>query len=189
MDRTGRAGQAALHHRRLIPAHLPSAAVTPRWAALWDSTTPGRSRTRARSSSPAGRRRRGGYKECLDFSRPAAQRDVARTVTRLRAIAPNTGASFALAWHLPLTCAGWPAPVTNPPTPMPRTLPPLLGAGTWQDHDSTRRVVEQIPGSRTIEHDGPGHNLFGAMANPCVIDHVSRYVTERRLPPRGTTCP
>ncbi|MGI5283095.1 alpha/beta fold hydrolase [Nonomuraea polychroma] len=131
----------------------------------------------------------GGYKECLDLPRPASQRNVARTVKRLRAIAPNTGASFSLAWHLPLTCAGWPTPVTNPPTPMPRTLPPLLGAGTWQDYDSTRRVVEQIPGSRTIEHDGPGHNLFGAMANPCVIDHVSRYVTERRLPLRGTTCP
>ncbi|MGV9374438.1 alpha/beta fold hydrolase [Nonomuraea sp. NPDC003707] len=131
----------------------------------------------------------GGVKECLDFPRPASQRDVARTVKRLRAIAPNTGAAFPLAWHLPLTCAGWPTRVTNPPTPMPRTLPPLLGAGTWQDYGSTRRVVEQIPGSRTIEHDGPGHNLFGAMANPCVIDLVSKYVTERRLPPRGTTCP
>ncbi|WP_188196187.1 alpha/beta fold hydrolase [Nonomuraea sp. SYSU D8015] len=131
----------------------------------------------------------GGYKECLDLPRPAAQRNVARTVKRLRAIAPNTGASFALAWHLPLTCAGWPVPVANPPAPMPRTLPPLLGAGTWQDYGSTRRVVEQIPGSRAIGHDGPGHNLFGAMANPCVIDHVSRYVTERRLPPRGTMCP
>ncbi|MER5997165.1 alpha/beta fold hydrolase [Nonomuraea angiospora] len=131
----------------------------------------------------------GGVKECLDFPRPAGQRDVARTVKRLRAIAPHTGAAFPLAWHLPLTCAGWPTRVTNPPTPMPRTLPPLLGAGTWQDYGSTRRVVEQIPGSRTIEHDGPGHNLFGAMANPCVIDLVSKYVTERRLPSRGTTCP
>lgn len=131
----------------------------------------------------------GGYKECLDFPRPAGQRDVARTVRRLRAIAPNTGAAFALAWHLPLTCAGWPAPVVNPPAPMPRGLPPILGAGTWQDYDSTRRVAEQVPGSRVIEHDGPGHNLFGAMANPCVIGHVSTYVTERRLPPRGTTCP
>ncbi|RJL27157.1 alpha/beta fold hydrolase [Bailinhaonella thermotolerans] len=131
----------------------------------------------------------GGYKECLDFPRPHDQRRLARTTRRLRAIAPNTGASFALAWHLPLTCAGWPVPVTNPPAPMPRTLPPLLGAGTWQDYESTRRVAEQIPGSRTIRHDGPGHNLFGAMANPCVIAHVSAYVTERRLPPRGTTCP
>ncbi|MEU4571405.1 alpha/beta hydrolase [Nonomuraea sp. NPDC023979] len=131
----------------------------------------------------------GGYKECLDLPRPADQRDLARTTRRLRALAPSAGASFALAWHLPLTCAGWPAPVTNPPAPMPRTLPPMLGAGTWQDYDSTRRVVSRIPGSRTIRHDGPGHNLFGAMANPCVVEHVSRYVTERRLPPRGATCP
>ncbi|MEV0622994.1 alpha/beta hydrolase [Nonomuraea sp. NPDC050404] len=132
----------------------------------------------------------GGYKECLDFPRPTDQRSIARTVKRLRAIAPNTGAFFPLAGHLPLTCAGWPAPVSNPPKPMPRKqLPPMLGAGTWLDYDSSRRVVEQTPGSRTIEHDGPGHNLFGGMANACVIDHVSRYVTERRLPPKGTTCP
>ncbi|WP_052422553.1 alpha/beta hydrolase [Nonomuraea candida] len=131
----------------------------------------------------------GGVKECLDFPRPDSRRELARTAARLRAIAPNTGAVFPLAWHLPLTCAGWPAPVTNPPRPLPRTLPPLLGAGTWQDYGSTRRVVEQVPGSRTIRHDGPGHNLFGAMADPCVIGHVSAYVTERRLPPRGTTCP
>lgn len=40
-----------------------------------------------------------------------------------------------------------------------------------------------------FRHDGPGHNLFGAVADPCAIDHVSRYVTDRRLPPRGATCP
>ncbi|MEV0828461.1 alpha/beta hydrolase [Nonomuraea rubra] len=130
----------------------------------------------------------GGVKECLDFPRAGTQRELARTVKRLRAIAPNTGAAFPLAWHLPLTCAGWPAPVSNPPAPMPRTLPPLLGAGTWQDYGATSRVAGQIPGSRTIRYDGPGHNLFGAMANACVIGHVSAYVTERRLPPRGTTC-
>ncbi|MFI7130600.1 hypothetical protein ACIBQ1_33265 [Nonomuraea sp. NPDC050153] len=27
--------------------------------------------------------------------------------------------------------------------------------------------------------------LFGAMANPCVIDHVSEYVTERGLPAKA----
>ncbi|MFI6508732.1 alpha/beta fold hydrolase [Streptosporangium sp. NPDC050855] len=131
----------------------------------------------------------GGVKECLDFPRPAGQAELARTVRRLRAVAPDTGAAFPLAWHLPVTCAGWPAPVANPPAPMPRGLPPILGAGTWLDFESTRRVAGQIPGSRTIEFDGPGHNLFAAMANPCVIDHVSRYVTTRRLPARGTVCP
>ncbi|MBF8184846.1 alpha/beta hydrolase [Nonomuraea sp. K274] len=64
----------------------------------------------------------------------------------------------------------------------------MLGAGTWLDFAATSRVIAQVPGSRTIEHDSPGHNLFAAMANPCVIDHVSRYVTTRELPPRGTKC-
>ncbi|MFC5835802.1 alpha/beta fold hydrolase [Nonomuraea insulae] len=130
----------------------------------------------------------GGVKECLDFPRPADQRQVATMVKRLDRIAPNTGASFPLAWHATLTCAGWPAPLANPPKPLPRKLPPMLGAGTWLDFKATSRVVKQVPGSRTIEFDGPGHNLFAAMANACVIGHVSTYVTTGRLPARDTTC-
>nr|SBO90546.1 proteinase (secreted protein) [Nonomuraea gerenzanensis] len=130
----------------------------------------------------------GGVKECLDHPRPAGQRQLAATVERLDRIAPNLGAAFPLAWHAPLSCAGWPAPVANPPAPLPRGLPPLLGAGTWQDFASTARVVRQVPGSRTIAFDGPGHNLFAAMANECVIGHVSTYVTTGRLPARDTTC-
>jgi pimeloyl-ACP methyl ester carboxylesterase len=130
----------------------------------------------------------GGVKECLDFPRSDFGQ-VTRTVERLRRIAPNVGASFPMAWHLPLTCAGWPTPTTNPPAPLPSMLPPFLGAGTWQDFGLTKRVVDQVRGSRTIFHDGPGHNLFAGMANPCVIEHVSAYVTERRLPPAGATCP
>ncbi|MFG1683196.1 alpha/beta fold hydrolase [Nonomuraea sp. NPDC049269] len=130
----------------------------------------------------------GGVKECLDFPRPVTQAQVASTVKRLRKIAPNTGAAFPLAWHAPITCAGWPAPVANPPKPLPKKLPPMLGAGTWLDYAATKRVVDQVPGSRVIRFDGPGHNLFAAMANPCVIDHVSRYVLTRELPPRGVKC-
>ncbi|SEH02719.1 TAP-like protein [Nonomuraea solani] len=136
----------------------------------------------------------GGVKECLDFPRPTGPKQVARTVKRLDKVAPNLGGVFPLAWHLPLTCAGWPAPVSNPPKPLPRTLPPLLGAGTWLDFGGTSRVAAQVPGSRMIKFDGPGHNLFAAMANPCVIDHVSRYVTTGALPAgdtpssKGTSC-
>ncbi|GAA1014589.1 protease [Acrocarpospora pleiomorpha] len=130
----------------------------------------------------------GGVKECLDFPRPASQQQVARTVNRLRKIAPSTGAAFPLAWHAPLTCAGWPTPVSNPPAPLPRKLPAMLGAGTWSDFEPTARVLKQVPGSRVINYDGPGHNLFAAMANLCVIDHVSKYITTRALPPRGVQC-
>ncbi|MCG5220562.1 alpha/beta fold hydrolase [Streptosporangium soli] len=131
----------------------------------------------------------GGVKECLDFPRPVTREQVASTTRRLRRIAPSAGAAFPLAWHLPLTCAGWPAPVANPPKPLPgKKLPPILGAGTWLDHAPTARVVGQVPGSRMIEFDGPGHNLFAAMANACVIDHVSRYVVTRELPSRDSEC-
>jgi pimeloyl-ACP methyl ester carboxylesterase len=130
----------------------------------------------------------GGVKECLDYPRPTGQWQLARTTERLRRIAPNSGASFPLAWHLPTTCTGWPAPVSNPPAPLPRNLPPFLGAGTWLDHAATARVTAQVAGSRTIRYDGPGHNLFFAMANPCVIDHVSRYITTRVLPPSDPAC-
>ncbi|TDC07455.1 alpha/beta hydrolase [Nonomuraea longispora] len=130
----------------------------------------------------------GGVKECLDFPRTESQRDLARTVRRLRQVAPNTGAAFPMAWHAPLTCAGWPAPVANPPSPLPGKVPPMLGAGTWLDYAPTSRVVEQVRGSRMIRFDGPGHNLFAAMANACVIGHVSAYVTTGKLPPRGTEC-
>lgn len=130
----------------------------------------------------------GGVKECLDFPRATGLREVTRSIERLDTIAPSTGAAFPLAWHAPLSCAGWPAPVSNPPSPLPRKLPPMLGAGTWLDFAPTARVLRQVPGSRSITFDGPGHNLFAAMANPCVIDHVSRYVTTGALPPRGATC-
>lgn len=130
----------------------------------------------------------GGVKECLDFPH-SDFRQVTRTVERLRRIAPNTGASFPLAWHLPLACTGWPTPTANPPAPLPAGLPPFLGAGTWMDHAPTKRVTDQVAGSRTIFHDGPGHNLFAAMMNPCVVEHVSAYVTDRRLPPANATCP
>ncbi|HEX6355457.1 alpha/beta fold hydrolase [Actinophytocola sp.] len=130
----------------------------------------------------------GGVKECLDYPRPRDHADIARSVARLDRVAPNIGAAFPLGWHLPTTCVGWPAPVTNPPAPLPATLPPMLGAGTWLEFSPTARAVAAVPGSRTIYHDGPGHNLFAAMANPCVIDHVSRYVTDRVLPPRNARC-
>ncbi|QFU88467.1 alpha/beta fold hydrolase [Amycolatopsis sp. YIM 10] len=130
----------------------------------------------------------GGVKECLDFPRARDHAEIARGVGRLNRVAPNVGASFPLAWHLPTTCAGWPAPATNPPAPLPAAVPPMLGAGTWLDFGSTARALATVPGSRAIHHDGPGHNLFAAMTNPCVIDHVSRYVTERVLPPQNTQC-
>lgn len=128
-----------------------------------------------------------GVTECLDFPRFHDQAHLAATVERLRTVAPNTGASFPLAAHMP-TCSGWPAPVTNPPAAPPEDVPPLLGAGTWTDFPGTARAVQQVPDSSTIYHDGPGHVLY-ASGNACAIQHINRYLTTTRLPPPDTRCP
>lgn len=127
-----------------------------------------------------------GVTECLEIPRYADQQQMATTVDRLRAIAPNRGAAFPLAAHV-LSCAGWPAPLSNPPAPLPDGVPPLLGAGTWLDFGGTDRVVQQVPGSVSIFHDGPGHVLY-ASGNACVVEHVNRYFTTAELPSPGTRC-
>ena len=48
-------------------------------------------------------------------------------------------------------------------------------------------MTEQVPGSVSIFHDGPGHVLF-ASGNACMIEHANRYFLENELPPEGTTC-
>jgi pimeloyl-ACP methyl ester carboxylesterase len=128
-----------------------------------------------------------GVTECLDFPRFHDHAHLAATVQRLRTVAPDTGASFPLAAHTP-TCSGWPAPVTNPPAPLPEGVPPLLGAGTWTDFPGTARAIQQVAGSRSIYHDGPGHVLY-ASGNTCAIQHVNRYLATTKLPPPGTRCP
>jgi len=104
-------------------------------------------------------------------------------------IAPNLGAG---AFDL-LACSGWPRPVANPSLPLPtRGLPPFLGAGTWGDHDMTASLVNRVPGSTTIQYDGPGHVLYlpgnGGPASRCVIGHLTRYLVDLRLPAPGTVC-
>ena len=123
--------------------------------------------------------------ECTDWPRPATRKELMTTLTRLRKIAPNTGAANTPATAT-LNCIGWPVPVTNPPAALPKGLPPLLGAGAWHESDSARRVLSQVPGSVVIRHDGPGHTLYGS--NACARDHIDTYLTTRTLPPKTTTC-
>ncbi|NUW45882.1 alpha/beta fold hydrolase [Nonomuraea rhodomycinica] len=126
-----------------------------------------------------------GVTECTDWPRPADRKELDATVARLRQAAPNAGTAGTIATGT-LQCIGWPAPVTNPPAPLPKTLPPLLGAGAWGESDAVARAIDQVPGSVTIIHDGPGHTLYGV--NPCARDHINRYLTDKVLPPKNTTC-
>ncbi|MER6170816.1 alpha/beta hydrolase [Streptosporangium sp. NPDC001681] len=108
---------------------------------------------------------------------------------RIRQASPNLGAG-ALDM---LSCSGWPRPVAHPSRPLPtRGLPPFLGAGSWSDHDMTASLVGKVPGSTTIQYDGPGHVLYmpgnNGPASRCVIGHLTRYLVDLRLPAPGTVC-
>lgn len=88
-----------------------------------------------------------------------------------------------------LMCSGWPLRPANPPGPLPvKKLPPLLGTGTWTDHEGTERLVRQVPGSATVRYDGPGHVLYVSGLSDCVAGHVVRYFEKREVPPPGTVC-
>jgi pimeloyl-ACP methyl ester carboxylesterase len=126
-----------------------------------------------------------GVTECVDWPRPAARAELRPLISRLHKAAPDmgiTGTPVAAT----LGCVGWPAPVTDPPAPLPKGLPPLLGAGAWVESDAIQRVLDQVPGSAKIVHDGPGHTLY--YANACARDHIDHYLTDRVLPPTKTTC-
>jgi pimeloyl-ACP methyl ester carboxylesterase len=113
-------------------------------------------------------------------------RQYATLSARLDRIDPNLGAAGTMI-PFALTCVGWPGAVTNPPRPLPAGVPPVLGIGAWGDFPATSRIVQHIPGSRTIYHDGYGHELY-LTGNTCVIDHVDPYFTTGALPPATTTC-
>lgn len=126
-----------------------------------------------------------GVTECADWPRFAGRAQMDAAVARLRRIAPNTGAAPTIA-AATLGCVGWPVPVTDPPEPLPKGLPPLLGAGAWGESDAVKRVLDQVPGSGVVRHDGPGHTLY--LSNACARGHIDRYFAEAVIPAADTTC-
>jgi pimeloyl-ACP methyl ester carboxylesterase len=60
------------------------------------------------------------------------------------------------------------------------------------EHDDTtppadgRRLAGRLPGARYLKAAG-GHALY-LSGDPCVREHVHRYLVGGRLPPAGTTC-
>ncbi|WP_427884657.1 alpha/beta hydrolase [Kribbella sp. GL6] len=85
-----------------------------------------------------------------------------------------------------LSCVGWPVPVRNPPAALPDGLPPLLMAGNWSEFQAASRVVDQVPGSGSIYHDGPGHTLY--QSNACARAKIDAYLADLVVPALGTRC-
>lgn len=124
---------------------------------------------------------------CLDGEGYAGYDAYRAALAHARKLSPHFAGQRA--WWA-LACAGWPAPVTNPPAPLPgHALPPILGVGSWTDHDEVAAIVRQVPGSPTIRYDGHGHMVYLNSASGCITAHVNRYLTTLRLPPPGTVCP
>ncbi len=122
---------------------------------------------------------------CQDMPRHKNYAALAATLATLRRLVPNTGTGGTTAGRL--GCLGYPTPVTFPGGPLPQDVPPLLGVGTWGDFPATNRVIEQVRGSVSIYHDGPGHELY-ISGNACVTRHVNTYFLSRALPESGTRC-
>jgi pimeloyl-ACP methyl ester carboxylesterase len=95
---------------------------------------------------------------------------------------------------LGLPCGAWATPVANPPAPLPGDqLPPFLGTGTsWDDFPGTELLLSHIPGSVAVPVEGPGHIVYlpgpAGPANPCVLEHLSRYLIELELPGTDARC-
>ncbi|RJL33204.1 alpha/beta fold hydrolase [Bailinhaonella thermotolerans] len=123
--------------------------------------------------------------QCPNYGTGGGYRALARERRELGRDLPDLGRSAA--W-LRTVCSGRPDPA-NPPGPIPaRELPPLLGAGSRTDHGMTAALVGNVPGSATVRYDAPGHSLYLSGVR-CVIAHADRYLTDLRLPPKGTVCP
>ncbi|GAA1606635.1 alpha/beta hydrolase [Kribbella karoonensis] len=126
-----------------------------------------------------------GVVECTDWPHPADQRQLMRQVRRMRAAAPYIGAVATIEQAM-LSCVGWPIPVRNRPAALPDGLPPLLMAGNWSEFQAASRVVDQVPGSGSIYHDGPGHTLY--QFNACARGKIDAYLADLVVPEPGTRC-
>ncbi|MFG1964864.1 alpha/beta hydrolase [Nonomuraea sp. NPDC049028] len=126
---------------------------------------------------------------CADFPYPTAYGEVKAMEKRLKRAAPRIG--WTIAWPLANFCTGLPRKTPFPPHPVqPRGLPPILIAGGLYDDVAppayARRITAQLDGARYMAVKG-GHALY-LSGNPCIRDHVHRYLTTGQLPPMGTTC-
>jgi hypothetical protein len=59
-------------------------------------------------------------------------------------------------------------------------------AGNWSEFQAASRVVDQVPGSGSIYHDGPGHTLY--QFNACARALIDAYLADLVVPAPGTRC-
>ncbi|SDN08646.1 alpha/beta hydrolase [Allokutzneria albata] len=128
---------------------------------------------------------------CADFPFDAGFVGHKAIEHQLRSVAPRVGWAdpiFGMTGH----CDGLPRTGVHPPHRIrPVGLPPVLITSGSNDTitpvEHGKRVAAQLPGSRYLPAVG-GHALYRG-GNPCVRQHVHRYLTTGELPAATASCP
>lgn len=90
-----------------------------------------------------------------------------------------------------LGCAFWPIAAQGKAGPLTiKGAPPILLIGSTGDPATpyvwAQEVAQQIPGSRLLTRDGPGHT--GYLFSHCIQRWTNKYLETLALPPVGTVC-
>ena len=125
--------------------------------------------------------------ETRNPTNPLAYADIAARADRQ---APYVGAFWT---YLTLPCAAWPAHDTDRYTGpwRVRTAHPALVLNTRYDpatgHRNAVRMTDLLPGSRLVTVEGWGHTARDTRS-ACADAILARYLVDRTLPARDTTC-
>jgi pimeloyl-ACP methyl ester carboxylesterase len=90
-----------------------------------------------------------------------------------------------------LWCSAWPVP--SPPAAAPQDigLPPVLVVAASGDPvtpvEGTRRAAQSLPSGTLVVWQGQAHGALPR--SPCVVDLVTRFLTDASVPQQGTLCP
>ncbi|MEU8399475.1 alpha/beta fold hydrolase [Nonomuraea sp. NPDC048892] len=125
---------------------------------------------------------------CADLPYPGYDK-LKKLETTLRRDTPHIG--WRMVWPMANHCAGLPPTRTYAPHPIKAPgLPSVLIANGEHDDNSPaadgRRLADQLPRARYLKAVG-GHALYFS-GHPCVREHVHRYLTTGKMPPRGASC-
>lgn len=89
-----------------------------------------------------------------------------------------------------LWCSTWPVP-SLAPAPAEPALPPVLVLASTGDPvtpaEQTRRAARSLPSAIMVSWQSPAHGALPGSA--CVVDMVTRFLTDASIPEQGTLCP
>ncbi|MEY2436041.1 MAG: hypothetical protein QOF97_877 [Acidimicrobiaceae bacterium] len=127
--------------------------------------------------------------ECIDGPHPVGPIAYRAFAAEVEKVAPRMGGSVA---NELLPCAFWPAPVKSVVGPVAaHGAPPILVVGNTHDaatpYEQAQRVASGLERATLLTFDSAGHTAFGT-GNPCILDAMTAYLVDLRLPPEGTIC-